>query len=113
DCLPRHNRALSTVKPYQLFTRINRSNARHMIESLSSWLRLTGEAGLVILVDISRLAVARNPKDERVFYTKAAVLDAYEILREFIDSTDRLESCFLVVVPDPTFLDDDALGRGI
>ena len=57
--------------------------------------------------------MARNPKDGGLYYTKAAVLDAYEVLREYIDGTDRLVNCLIVVVADPEFLDDDPYGRGI
>ena len=47
------------------------------------------------------------------FYSIGALLDAYEILREFIDSLDRLEGALLVAMPDSTFLDEDTFGRGI
>ena len=67
----------------------------------------------MLTIDISRISVVRNPKDERLHYSKAGVLDAYELLRQFIDGTDRLENCLIVVVPHPDFLDEDILGRGI
>jgi len=113
DWITGRNKAVSAVKPYSIFSRINRANARHMLESLCVWLRLSGYAGLTILIDISRLAVPKNPRDERVFYSKAMVLDAYEVIRQFIDSLDRLEACFLVVVAGLPFLDDGGTGRGL
>ena len=113
DWLTGRNRAVSAVKPYQIFTRINRSNARHFIESVPRWVRFAGYTGILILLDIARISVARNPRDEQLYYTKAAVLDAYEVLRQFIDATDRLKGCVITVVPDAAFLDDDPLGRGI
>jgi len=113
DWLCGRNRAVSAVKPYQIFTRITRTNARYLFESLLVWLTFAGYSGLMLTIDISRISVVRNPKDERLHYSKAGVLDAYELLRQFIDGTDRLENCLIVVVPHPDFLDEDILGRGI
>jgi hypothetical protein len=63
-------------------------------------------------LDLARLAVAKNPRDGRIYYTTAMLYDAFEVLREFIDSTDRLTHCLIVVLPDASFL-DEASGRGI
>src|SRR5581483_6588459 len=79
DWLTGRNKAVSAVKPYQIFNRINRTNARYMLESLCVWLRMSGYAGLLVLIDVSRLAIPRNPRDEHVFYSKAMLLDAYEV----------------------------------
>ncbi len=46
-------------------------------------------------------------------YTKAGRLDAYELLRQFVDATDRLRGLLLVVVPAQEFLDDSPVGYGI
>lgn len=113
DWLTGRNRSVSPVKPYSIFSRINRANARYLTESLSVWLGLGGYQGLAIVLDISRMSVPRNPRDDLVFYTKAALLDAYEVLRQFIDGLDELERSLIVVAPDPLFLDEDAMGRGI
>jgi hypothetical protein len=111
DWLTGRNKAVSAVKPFQIFRRINRNNARFLFESMLHWVRLAGYPGVVVVIDAERLMLARNPAIEGLFYSKAALLDAYEVLREFIDALDRLEGCFLTVVPDSTFLED--LGRGI
>ena len=113
DWLCGRNRAVSAVKPFLIFSRITRANARYFLESLLVWLGFAGYAGLVLTIDTRRISVVRNPKDERVHYTKAGVLDAYELLRQFIDGTDRLDNCLIIVVPHPDFLDEDVLGRGI
>ena len=107
------NRAVSAVKPYQIFNRINRSNARHFLESLLHWVRFAGYPGTLILLDVARLGVARNPHDEYLHYTTSALLDAYEVLRQFVDATDRLTNCLFIVVPDASFLELDPMGRGI
>lgn len=113
DWLCGRNRLVSAVKPFQIFTRITRANARYLFESLLVWLAFAGYSGLVLTIDIGRVSLVRNPKDDRLHYTKAGVLDAYELLRQFIDGTDRLDNCLIVVVPDSDFLDEDVLGRGI
>lgn len=113
DWLTGRNRNVSAVKEYGIFNRITRTNARHFIESLFKWVRIAGYPGTVVLIDIARLAIAKNPRDDLNHYSTAALLDAYEVLREFIDATDRLSGCVLIVVPHVSFLDEDAFGRGI
>ena len=39
-----------------------------------------------------------------------ATLDAYEVLRQFIDGTDEMESCFIAVVASREFLTDERRG---
>ncbi len=113
DWLCGRNRSVSAVKPYHIFTRITRTNARFLFESLLAWLAFAGYTGLALTMDIGRISVVRNPRDERLHYTKAGVLDALELLRQFIDATDRLDNCLIIVLPHPDFLDEDVLGRGI
>jgi P-loop Domain of unknown function (DUF2791) len=113
DWLTGQNRNVSAVKDYNIFNRITRNNARHFIESLFRWVRVAGYPGTVVLIDITRLAMPKNPRDDLHFYSTAALLDAYEVLREFVDATDRLAGCMLVVVADPSFLEEDVWGRGM
>ncbi|HXH23648.1 MAG TPA: BREX system ATP-binding domain-containing protein [Vicinamibacterales bacterium] len=107
------NKSIAAVKPYQIFTRIGRTNARFLFESLLDWLRFAGCSGLVLMLDIERLTVTRNPKDGFVHYTKASRLDAYEVLRQFIDATDRMKGFLLLVVPSRDFLDESPGAPGI
>lgn len=113
DWLTGRNKAVAAVRPYQIFNRVTRSNARHLFESLLLWIRFAGYPGLVLLMDISGVTIGRNPSHERLLYTKAAMLDAYEVLRQFIDSTDRMKSCLVVVKATPDFLDVESAGRGM
>ena len=80
-----------------IFQRIARHNAGDMLASLTRWIVLTGGSGLVIDFDIRRCALAKRPDDEHLYYSKAAVIDVYELLRQLIDSTDELSSCFVLV----------------
>jgi hypothetical protein len=112
DWLTGRNKAVSAVKPFQIFRKINRATARFFFESLVHWVRIAGYPGIVILLDAQRVMVARNPHDYGLFYSKAAVLDTYELLRQFIDATDQLDGCFITVVPDIAFLEDHSRGIG-
>lgn len=104
-------RRISEIKSALIFQKVARHNARHMFSSLSYWLHLTGKSGLVIALDISRCLVQRpKPKDlldESRYYTIATTLDTYEVLRQFIDTTDELEFCFIAVIATPPFLHPD------
>jgi hypothetical protein len=106
------NPNISPVKPYQIFNRIRRTNARRFLESLLHWVVIAGYPGTLITIDLARLAVAKNPHDGSIFYTAAMLLDAFEVLREFIDLTDLLSHCFMAVFPDVSFLDETG-GRGM
>jgi hypothetical protein len=110
-------RLVSEIKPAHIFQKISRHNARHMLSSLSHWLHLTGKSGLFITLDISRCLVQRpKPKDlydDSRYYTNASILDVYEVLRQFIDTTDDMEFCFIAVIATPPFLHVDNIHRGI
>jgi len=112
DWLTGTNRRVSSVRHYSIYNSINRTNARHMFESLLHWLRYVGFSGLVILFDVTRVTVLRNPRDGLLFYSRSSAMDHYELLREFIDATDRLEGCFMVVRADTDFLDEQGTGKG-
>ena len=82
-----------------------------MLFSLSHWLHITGKAGLVMALDISRFLEARRPNDpDGLYYSTPAVLDGYEVLRQFIDGTDELQFCLIVVMAPPSFLTEERRG---
>ena len=112
DWLTGVNRKVASVRPYSIYNTIVRTNARHFFESLLRWVKYVGYSGTVILLDNSRVTLRRNPRDGQLFYSRSAVLDHYEFLRELIDSTDRLEGFFMVVLSSNDFLDEDPVGRG-
>jgi hypothetical protein len=97
---------VSHVKSFSIYTGINRTTARHFIESALYWFRYVGYAGTVILFDNSRVTLARNPKDGLRHYTRAMAMDHYEVLREFVDTTDQLTGALMVVVTNYDFLDE-------
>jgi len=114
DWLTGTNRKVSNVKHFAIYNKINRTNARYFLESLLHWVKYIGFAGVTIIIDISRVTLLQNPRDGLIFYNRPAVIDHYELLREFIDGLDRLQSCLMVIVTNTDFLDQtSAKGFGI
>lgn len=103
---------ISELKSVFIFTKINRTNARYHLESLAHWLRFAGLKGTLLTLEIDQLLVSRRPATGE-FFTKAALLDAYEVLRQFIDSIDELEGLLLVVIAGEQILDPDKRLRGL
>ena len=108
DWLTGVNTRISNVRPFSIRTSINRTTARHFIESALYWVRHVGHAGTALLLENSRVTLARNPKDGKRYYTKAMTIDHYELLREFIDDVDRLAATFMVVVTNYDFIDEQS-----
>ncbi len=106
-------RLISALKERMIFQKIARHNARLMLASTARWLHQAGLPGLLIVLDIRQLAVARRaPDDGSLHYTPAALMDAYEVLRQFIDATDEMEHLMVLVVA-PRALLDECNKRGI
>lgn len=101
-------REISTLKEALIFQKIARHNARHMLFSLIHWLRINRKSGLVLLLDITRYLVSKRSvnHDDGFFYSLPAVLDLYEVLRQFIDGTDEMAGCLIVVLASKDFLND-------
>lgn len=105
--------ALRDLRSASLYTRIGRHNARSMLVSLTAWQARVAGTGLVLDLDLARLAVSRRPPiEERTgfYYSKAAVLDAYEVLRQLIDATDTLHGVFVAVTLPPPLVSDETRG---
>lgn len=105
---------LARLRPLLISARIGRSNARAMLTSLARLVLAAGWSGLVLHLDAVRLAESRRPPVEQragVYYSKAAVLDAFEVLRQLIDATDELRGVLVVAVLPPELVTDE--GRGL
>jgi hypothetical protein len=105
--------ALRLLRSASLHGRVGRHNARSLLVSLAAWRARVGGTGIVLDLDLSRLATARRPPlEERLghYYSKAAVLDAYEVLRQLVDATDSLRSAYVAVTLPPELVTDDARG---
>ena len=112
DWLTGANNRISNVRHFSVHTPINRTTARHFMESALHWIRQGGYAGVVILLDNTRVTLSRRPQDGSRFYTKAMVIDHYELLRELIDSADQLSGVLVVALASPDFIDYDTNSRG-
>lgn len=104
---------LVALKSASLYGRVGRHNARAVLVSLAGWWQRTAGTGIVLDLDLTRLAVSRRPPVEErtgIYYTKAAILDAYEVLRQLVDATDQLRGVLVAVALPPELVTDDARG---
>ncbi len=105
--------ALTALKSASIFSRVGRHNARGMLASLATWRHRTSGGALVIDIDLGRLAVNRRPPAEQregLYYTKPAILDSYEVLRQLVDSTDQLRGTLIAVAMPPELITDEVRG---
>jgi len=99
-----------------LSARVGRGSARALLVALGRVLSggaTPGLGGLVVLLRAERLAVSRRPPlEERdgIYYSRAAVLDAWEVLRQLIDATEQMAGMLTVVVIPPELVTDEARG---
>jgi hypothetical protein len=96
-----HTVPLDELRVVGLYSRVAPHNARRLFTSLSRWVRHAGRPGMVVQLDLTRLAVARRPpvRARRGFYyPRSAVLDVFEILRQFVDACDEMSGVALVVL---------------
>ncbi len=106
-------RQMSLLHSAMIFRRVGRNNARQLLFSLAHWLSVNGKPGLLLELDIRRLGFAKRPRAEEragLYYTKSALLDAYELLRQLVDNTDELTHCCVVVITAPEFVTDPNRG---
>ena len=99
---------MSVLKKLLIFEKVNRSNGRDLIASFAHWIRLLGKPGVVLTLDIS--AFTGGKEASTLSYSPSAVMDAYEMLRQFIDGSDEIDGLLIVVVTTQAFLSDQRLG---
>ncbi len=100
-------RAIGAVRQANITARITRHNGRATLRSLCRWLQLCGRKGLCLTIDIRQVLRARVPVGEGVRYSAAAVMDAFEVLRQLIDDAESFEGLFVVVLGDPSLTQGD------
>lgn len=105
--------AMSNLRPFQIYTKIGRTNARHHFESLFTWIQQVRFPGIVIAVDATRLTALSRATDGSFNYTKSSLVDAYEVFRQFVDTTDHLTGVLLVIATDEGFVDIETGSRGL
>lgn len=115
DWLTGRNTRVSSVKPFSIHTPINRTTARIFLESALYWFHEIGISGTLIMLDNSRVTVSKRPADGSRYYTRPMAMEHYELLRQFIDSTERLKSTAILTLSNQEFLnmEPDRKTRGI
>ena len=100
-------RHIGALKATFITAKITRHNGRAMLQSMCRWLRLCGWRGLCVTLDIRQLAKTGKAGGEAVRYSPAAVLDAFEVLRQLIDDAEHFAGLLLVVLGDEALDGDD------
>lgn len=103
-------RLVSALKPALIFQKVARHNARDTFVSLTHWVRAAGYPGLVVVLDVGAYTVANRRLAVGNYYTRAAAMDLYEVLRQFVDATDELEGCAIVVLAPADWASDESRG---
>lgn len=103
---------ISALKRLLIYQKIGRHNARAMLGSLSAWCRIADYPGLVLILDIRQVAIGRRADalEGTLHYTAPAAMDAYELLRQLIDSTEDLKGVLCVVVGRQELFEDERRG---
>jgi hypothetical protein len=105
--------AIKELRDFGIMQKVNRYNARGILRSVLTWLAASEFNGSLVFIDALRLSETRNPRDGKLFYTRLALSDVYEVMREFIDETDHMSNVLLVFAMPRDFLSIDPRGRGM
>jgi hypothetical protein len=105
--------SIRELREFGIVQKVNRYNARGILRSILTWLPTSEWNGSIVFVDATRLAFPRNLRDGTIYYTRVALSDTYEVMREFIDDTDDMSHVLLVYAMPPEFLSLEPRGRGM
>jgi len=100
----------AALKDLRIYSKIGRHNAREMLIALAHWLATSLGMGLVVGLDLSALILIRPPApgaQPSFYYSRSALLDAYEVIRQFIDETDDITHCLICAVAPPEIETDE------
>lgn len=100
-------RRIGALKQTYITARIDRYNGRAMLRSLCRWLRHCGRQGVCAVIDIRQLGKTAAAVGSGIKYSPAAVLDAFEVLRQLIDDCEHCAGLMLVVIADQALIGDD------
>jgi len=100
-------RAISALRQTFITSKITRHNARAMLRSLCRWLRLCERAGICVTLDIRQVLRAVSIPGEGIRYTPAAVIDAFEVLRQLIDDAEAFEGLLVIALADDALTGED------
>ena len=91
---------VGALRQTSITAKITRQNGRAMLRSLCRWLRLCGRKGLCLTLDIRRILRTGTTPADGIRYTAAAVIDAFEVLRQLIDDAETFQGLLVVVLAD-------------
>ena len=101
------------LREFGIVQKVTRYNARGLLRSVLTWLPTSQWNGSIVFVNALQLAYPKNLRDGKVYYTRSALSDVYEVMREFIDETDDMNHVMLVFAMPREFLSIDPKGRGM
>ncbi|MCX5973748.1 MAG: DUF2791 family P-loop domain-containing protein [Coprothermobacterota bacterium] len=93
-----------------LFERLEKSTARHWLNSLVALLRIAGRKGLLAVVDDLEVITERSEETGKFLYSRNAARDTCELFRQLIDDCEGLSGFLLLLAGRPPFIED--LKRG-
>ncbi len=94
----------------RLFERLQKSNARYWLYSLTRLLKLCGYTGLVIAIDDLEVMTERSTEKRRYKYSASAVRDVCELVRQIIDDVELLDHCLWLLAGRRDILDNERRG---
>lgn len=93
-----------------LFEVLNRTTARRWLDSLLKLIVLSGQKGLVLLIDDLDVLYERSPDTGRFLYTAGNNKDTYELFRQIIDDADLLKNLLVVLAGRRNLMEDERRG---
>ena len=93
-----------------LFETLQKTTARRWLDSLLKLLVLSGQQGLIVLIDDLDILYEKSSETNRFLYTPANIKDTYELFRQLIDDTDLLKNFMLILSGRRSLMDDDRRG---
>jgi hypothetical protein len=93
-------RSIGPLRQTYIAAKITRHNGRAMLRSLCRWLALCGRKGICMTLDIRQVLRTGTALAEGLRYSAAAVIDAFEVLRQLIDDAETFQGLFVVVLAD-------------
>lgn len=97
-------------KSARIHDRLMKSSARVWLYSLIRLLRVSGKAGIVVLLDDLEALTERDPETGRFRYTPNVAKDTFELIRQFIDDVELLQHFLLVLSGRPEVVEDERRG---
>lgn len=100
---------LRDLRPFHVFTRVDRYNARLFLRSLVELARLAGYRGLFVAIDNLEVLLARR-ETGRPLYSRTAREEFYESIRQLIDEIDALHHIMIVLAFHRDLVDNPSSG---